>query len=201
MNYGKWTVIEETGLRWLCRCECGTERRVVRSDLWSGRSTNCGCVRRVTAPAAARAASMTHGMDGTPIYRTWIDMRRRCHDPRRPDFQKYGARGIVVCEQWRESFETFYRDMGARPEGMTIDRIDNNGNYSPENCRWAARTTQERNKSTNRLVILGGVTMTIAEACERSGITKSAALARLARGWSDERTFSAPLRVARRQPL
>lgn len=194
MSYGRWTVLGECGRKWLCRCECGTEREVIRSDLWSGRSTNCGCVRRVNMKAAQRAAVTTHGMEGSPEYRTWIDMRRRCHDPRRPDYKNYGARGITVCDEWRESFEAFYLDMGPRPDGTTLDRLRNSGPYEKNNCVWGARKAQERNKRTSRIVEIDGRRMTVAEACEVYGIKPSSANNRLnTLGWSVDDTFKRPL--------
>lgn len=193
--YGLWSVVSVTaGRRWLCRCKCGTERMVVKADLKAGRSTNCGCVRRMTMPAAQRAAVTTHGMEGTSEYRIWIDMRRRCHDPRRPDYKNYGARGISVCEEWRADFAAFYRDMGPRPKGTTLDRLNNSGPYEPKNCVWAARKLQERNKRTSRVVEIDGRRMTVAEACEVYGIKPATAQNRLnALGWSVEDTFKRPV--------
>lgn len=194
IRFGKWVVTDDSGRAWLCRCDCGTVRRVVRSDLRSGRSTNCGCVRRKTLPAAAKAKNTTHGMDGTTEYRIWIDMRRRCHDPRRPDYKNYGARGITVCEEWRDSFEAFYRDMGPRPDGCTLDRLNNTGPYEKKNCVWATRKKQERNKRTSRIVEIDGRRMTVAEACEVYDIRPNTAYNRLnILGWSVDDTFKRPL--------
>jgi hypothetical protein len=120
---------------------------------------------------AAKIANTTHGMDGTSEYRLWTDMKRRCYQPHRLDYKNYGARGIYVCEKWRNSFEAFYRDMGDRPAGYVLDRRDNDGPYSPENCHWVTRKQQERNKRTNRLVTVNGKTMTAAEAIERFGLS------------------------------
>lgn len=195
-RYGTWNVVDATGRAWLCRCDCGTERRVVRSDLQSGRSKNCGCVRRSALPTAAKKANTTHGMEKSAEYRTWIDMRRRCHDPRRPDFKNYGARGITVCEEWRGSFEAFYRDMGPRPTGHTLDRLQNSGPYEKKNCVWATRKKQERNKRTSRIIEIDGKRMTVAEACEVYSIKPNTANNRLnTMGWSVEDTFKRPLAI------
>ncbi|MFN3833370.1 MAG: hypothetical protein ACK4SQ_14185 [Allorhizobium sp.] len=126
-------------------------------------------------------------------------MRRRCHDPRRPDYKNYGARGITVCQEWRDSFEAFYRDMGPRPEGHTLDRMNNAGPYNKFNCIWATRKHQERNKRTNRIVQVDGKRMTVAEAAEVYGIPPKSAIHRLNRGWSAEDTFKKPMKVLKRR--
>lgn len=99
---------------------------------------------------ARRTSRLTHGMYGTATYRSWSDMHTRCSNPRFKDFAAYGGRGITVCERWR-SFEDFYTDMGERPAGTTLDRIDTNGNYEPGNCRWATQCQQQRNRTNNKL--------------------------------------------------
>lgn len=143
---------------------------------------------------AQRLAVTTHGMEKTSEYRTWVDMRRRCHDPRRPDYKNYGARGITVCDEWRESFETFFRDMGPRPKGHTLDRLNNSGPYEKKNCVWATQKKQDRNKRTNRIIEIDGKRMTVAEACEVYGIKPNTASNRLnTLGWSVEDTFKRPL--------
>lgn len=192
--FGLWTVLDEIGKRWLCRCECGTVRRVVRFDLSSGRSKNCGCVRRVTAAKAAAEASKTHGMENSPEYRIWVDMRRRCYNPKRPDYRNYGARGITVCEEWREDFAAFYRDMGPRPDGKTLDRLNNDGPYEKRNCVWATATSQARNRRTSRTVEINGERMTLVEAAEKFGIPYNSLRNRFhTLGWPIERAVSEPI--------
>lgn len=155
---------------WLVRCSCGTERAVIANDLRTGKSKSCGECVRTNLIQAAKAANTKHGMDGTSEYRLWTDMRRRCYQPHRLDYKNYGARGIYVCEEWRNSFEAFYRDMGLRPPGRVLDRRNNDGPYSPENCHWVTRKQQERNKRSNRLVTINDETLTVAEAVEKFGI-------------------------------
>lgn len=133
--------------------------------------------------ARSRIVNRKHGMEGTPEYRTWVDMKRRCQQPHRLDYKNYGGRGITVCERW-ESFENFYADMGPRPEGHTLDRLQNHGPYTKLNCIWAPRKKQERNKRTNRMIEYSGRRMTLAEAVELSGVNYFTAHSRLQRGLS-----------------
>lgn len=151
--------------RWLCKCDCGQECVVVGSHLSSGHTESCGCKRKEVTSARARR----HGLADTPTYYTWQHMIGRCVSPGDPAFQSYGGRGISVCERWLR-FDSFLADMGVRPPGMTLDRIDNNKGYSPENCRWASRKTQNNNTRRNIVVETGdGSRMTLKEFSERTG--------------------------------
>ncbi len=135
----------------------------------------------------------THGMTGTRIYDIWTQMKSRCGNPSHKDYHHYGGRGIIVCGRWKDSFEAFYSDMGPRPSNRhTLDREDNEGDYNPENCRWATMSQQNRNKSTNRLLTIAGETKCIAEWAKTAGLTPSILYARLSRGWSDEEAVSRP---------
>jgi len=189
-TFNDWSVIRYWGTegnrrKWLCACVCGTERPVNESNLVQGRSKNCGCLRRKPT---------THGMSKTPEYKSWSAMQERCRNPKSSYYANYGGRGVEVCARWRESFENFFADMGRMPgSGYSLERIDNNGDYEPGNCRWATRKEQMRNKRTNHLLTLQGKTMTLAEWAEVVGIESSAIRQRLNRGWSVEEALTTPL--------
>lgn len=161
-NFGRWTVIEDlgwkpSGRRLLCRCECGTEKAVLSLNLKRGMSLSCGCLR-VTRTAATKT---THGdcrsRSRSPEYAAYRDMLARCTYANRPAFKDYGARGIEVCARWRHGengvggYMCFLADMGRKPSpDLSLDRRDNDGNYEPDNCRWATRTEQNNNTRRNR---------------------------------------------------
>jgi hypothetical protein len=142
-RYGKLEVIERRDSASvkmiLCRCDCGTVKRIAFGDL--DRSTSCGCW--------IRDSKITHGMSGTPLYTAWQQMIGRCTNPKNHKYGDYGARGITVDSRWL-TFENFYEDMGDRPEGKTLDRIDNDLGYFPGNCRWATALEQAHNKRPRR---------------------------------------------------
>ena len=128
--------------RWQCRCDCGEVRVVFVGHLTSGHTRSCGCLKT--------GRKTTHGKTGTRVHRAWGDMLSRCYNPNLPNFRYYGGRGITVCDRWRHSFEAFLEDMGEPPEGLSLDRKDNNGNYTPKNCRWATKSEQQKNRRPRR---------------------------------------------------
>jgi len=154
---------------WVCQCDCGTIKNIRADVLIREDSTSCGCYQREISSKRLT----THGMSLTPEFSIWGTMIRRCHNQDHPSYKHHGARGIIVCERWRYSFENFYDDMGQRPSKKhSIDRIDNNGPYSPENCRWATSRTQSRNTSYNRMVEMDGVSFCVADWCDMMGVSR-----------------------------
>jgi hypothetical protein len=150
-TFNRWTVLrraESSGSYWLCRCACGVERAVRASHLIDGSSKSCGCLRRDVCAAMSRTHGLSRGPDGkvTRIYACWSAMRQRCNNPDHPAYSHYGERGVGVCEHWDSSVENLHADMGHPPDGLGIDRIDNDGDYTPENCRWATPLQQVHNR-------------------------------------------------------
>jgi len=187
-TFGRWTVREADWARKvLCRCSCGVERLVSSKNLRSGRSTSCGCLTRENA----RAALLTHGETAgignaqSREYRALAAAKTRCGNPSYRAFHRYGGRGIVVCERWRSNFSAFLEDMGRCPPGMSLERIDCNGNYEPSNCRWATPTEQNRNRCNSLIVTFRGAVMHVNDAAAAMGISGSR-LYRLIRkfGWT-----------------
>lgn len=193
-QYDKWTVLDANGAKWLCRCDCGTERSVSKYDLIRGKSKNCGCVKKAKIAARNRAGA-THGKTNTPEFRAWTMMKSRCYDKNQKAYKDWGGRGITVCERWRESFENFLADMGPRPSAKhSIDRYpDNDGNYEPTNCRWATVKEQGRNRRDNHLVTFSGKTLTVVEWSELTGIAHRTLVERLKR-LPPEQALTEPLR-------
>lgn len=142
----------KTRARVLCRC--GKEFSTILSDLCRGHVRSCGCLQRMVRSANGKALMpIKHGMSGTRTYKSYDAMMYRCYSKNAVNYESYGGRGISVCRRWRESFEAFLLDMGERPEGMSIDRIDSNGMYEPTNCRWATRAEQSRNTSDTKITL------------------------------------------------
>ncbi len=171
------------GKRWICRCDCGTATTVRAANLTQGYSKSCGCLAR----ESKLARFTTHNMTGTPEFVIWKGMHSRCRDMGNSGYALYGGRGITVCERWSK-FENFYADMGQRPDGMTIEREESNGNYEPSNCRWATPTEQANNTSRNKMIAVGDRIMTMAMWSREPGAAAYGAIqARLLRGWPAER--------------
>lgn len=160
-RFGRYTVLQEVepsvsgrGVRVrrvLARCECGTEKTVRLSSLVEGTTVSCGCYHAELAAEVLPKACVTHGMSRTPLHRIWCAMKARCTNPANKRWENYGGRGIRVCDEWMNSFAAFAAYVGPKPDGMSLDRINNDGNYEPGNVRWATYTEQANNRRPRRV--------------------------------------------------
>lgn len=172
---------------WECQCDCGRTVNIDVNSLRSGKSKSCGCSRK--------GINKTHGKSGSRIHKIWADMIQRTHNPNERCYVNYGGRGITVCDEWL-TFEPFYlwAIQNGYAEGLTIDRIDNDKGYSPDNCRWVTRKVQGNNKRNNRRLEYQGQTKTLAEWAVQFGMKQETLANRLKLGWSIERALETPVR-------
>lgn len=190
--FGRLTAVSYAGrgtagqALWLFACTCGGTKTAPADQAKRGRTMSCGCLAVEQKRAAGK--SRQHAFSRVNMYRerkSWENMIARCHVATHRDFANYGGRGIAVCGRWRESFEAFVQDMGLRPEGTTLDRIDNAIGYDPGNCRWADKTTQANNRRDNRWITIDGRTQTVAQWARDRGVRASLIHTRLYQGWSE----------------
>lgn len=197
-KYGRLLVLRRDGVMngrpaWACLCDCGTERRVMAKCLRRGTTLSCGCYNK----ERIRETHTTHGQTNSRAYRVWQNMKNRCCDPTNSHYHLYGGRGIKVCQEWMR-FENFYADMGNPPEGMTIDRIDNNGNYCRDNCRWADARVQGNNRRNNVHAVLSGERKTITQWCAVFGVKASTVKNRIRAGQAPEKALTDPIKFVAR---
>jgi hypothetical protein len=201
-RFGRLRVIRLSPIRkckqrvWVCQCDCGDSKEILAENLKTGASRSCGCIRVEMATEKAKTLSLTHGESHTAAeYHSWSGILARCTNPTDKAYNRYGGRGIKVCDQWRHSYETFLADVGRRPSPKhSIDRFPNNdGNYEPGNVRWATRIEQNRNKRTNRFLTAGEETHVVSEWAELTGRSVACILARIKRGWTPEQAVTTPL--------
>jgi hypothetical protein len=155
---------------WLCKCECGAEKEVLSDCLVGGVVRSCGCLRLETTASMNYRHGMSKGRKESKEYKAWSHAKSRCYNPNDKKYINYGARGIKMCERWLQSPELFLQDMGECPEGLTLDRIDVEGDYEPSNCRWASIGAQSRNKTTMVHIQYNGETKIMIEWAETFGI-------------------------------
>ena len=175
---------------WLCKCDCGNTTKVRGYYLRTGHTTSCGCYHQ----EQVRRGITKHNGTGTPEYRVWASMIQRCEDQNCASYRDYGARGISVCPEWRNSFPQFLQDMGPKPSAKhEIDRIDNDGNYEPGNCRWATRKEQAANRRSTHRVTLHGVTKSLKDWCDTLGLDYRMVHRRVnSLGWTYEQALNTP---------
>jgi hypothetical protein len=199
-TYGKLKCIERSAnnkhgkAQWLCQCQCGNDVVVLANSLRTGRQVSCGCHKRLNTSKRNRK----HGMTGTKIYDCWKNMVRRCHSPSSTFYERYGGRGISVCERWRGSFENFIEDMGTPSEGFEIERVDNDLDYCKDNCKWANKTEQCNNRSSNILIEYLGEYKTLTQWQNDLGFDYETVRRRIRDyGWTFENAITKPKRSRR----
>ena len=173
--------------QYLCRCDCGNEKTVIGIYLLDGRIKSCGCLNKELIAERNKTHNMTH----TRLFSIWQNMNTRCSNKNYNEYKNYGGRGITVCKEWKNDFIAFYNwamENGYTDE-LSIDRIDNNGNYEPSNCRWATRKQQSNNTSKNHLFTYKGETRTIAKWSELKNINYKKLWSRIKRNWPEEKIF------------
>jgi hypothetical protein len=194
-RFGSWTAIEgdikrKGGKRifWKCICDCGTERLVSTEDLMSGHSKSCGC--SIGIPRGS------HGLSYDKLYKTWSGMVQRCENENSASWKYYGGKGVVVCKEWRLSFKCFWEwaNNNGYEDGLTIDRLDNNGNYEPLNCRWVTIKENNRNKGCIKKLTINGDTKKLVEWCELFNVNPSTVYRRLKEGWTEIDALLKPIK-------
>lgn len=202
-RFGRVTVLHEVAQRrnheryFLCECDCGTVWEVALGTLTGGETKSCGCLRRERFVSRLES----HGQSRMPLYSVWRAMRQRCQNAANPVYEHYGGRGIRVCDEWQgfAAFSDWAMTNGYRA-GLTIERIDNDGNYEPSNCTWIPQSQQSNNTRRNRILTFRGKTMNLAEWADRLGINPATLGGRISRGWGIEATLTIPVRSTRRWP-
>lgn len=192
-KFGRLTVIDKHGkdrfgnILWNCICECGKIKITKTHHLLKGICKSCGCIHK-------EGNSRTHKMSGTRIYNIWHGMIERCYNANSASYSNYGGRGITVCSSWKKGFSTFYKwaSKNGYANNLTIDRINVNGNYKPNNCRWVNIKEQANNKRTNIVINYNGKNKTLKQWSEDLEMSYSCLRHRLYRGWSEEETLSVP---------
>lgn len=198
-RFGRLVVVERAqniGARtaWLCKCQCGNEHIALGGNLRQGNATSCGCYHR----EIASKVNTKHQKSRDKNYIEWSGIKTRCYNEMFDQYINYGGRGITMCDRWRESFEAFYEDVSKLPhfgeKGYSLNRIDNDGNYEPNNVEWSDKIVQANNKRNNRLLTYNGKTQTMAQWSKDKKIPSSVIFKRLSLGWSVDEILTKPVR-------
>lgn len=180
---------------WECVCDCGSVRFIPTGQLKSGKSLSCSCLTKEINSKRTR----THGMSKSKEFKIWAGIRNRCYNKNEPSYLNYGGRGIHMSDEWFNSFETFYQDMGPRPsKNHSIERENNNGPYCKSNCKWATRVEQANNRRTNVFYEYNGIARTLTGWARELGLNKNTLAKRLNLGWAFEKAISEPIHVESR---
>jgi hypothetical protein len=187
-EFGFLTVLSKasnhlTYTRWLCKCICGVEVIAQTRHLRGGEVKSCGC--KSNEMRSVNSGNASHRMSGTPTYKTWQMMHQRCKNPTYDKYDYYGGRGISICERWN-CFENFLEDMGERPEGLTLDRIDTDGNYEKSNCRWATIDEQLENRKNTVFLLVNDVVMSLKQLANFIGVTRERLYNYIYRGYTPQ---------------
>lgn len=179
-----------------CRCDCGKIVIVAAQSLNNGRTKSCGCLRS----EQSKSCHQSNKYHNDKLYATWIRMRQRCENKSSLDYKRWGARGIYVCDEW-QSFDAFYEWSIAHgyKEGLSIDRIDNDGPYCPDNCRWTDLKTQANNRRTSRIITIDGISKTLAELADESNVSYATIHSRLQRGWNSTDAIYTPIKDSKKR--
>lgn len=198
-RYGRLIAIRESDkksksghIMWVCQCDCGNKKIVSSTHLVNGAIRSCGCLLRETTIERNHQEKVKHGMKNTKIYAVWNGMKQRTMNPNSKQYKNYGARGITICDEWRDSFESFYKWSceNGYEENLTIERVNVNGNYEPSNCKWATKKEQANNRRSNRIIEYQGKKLTVSQWADELGIPYARLEKRFEKGYSIEKALS-----------
>jgi hypothetical protein len=196
---GRLTIIAFDGIRnknahWKCKCDCGEMLISCGCNLKKGHTISCGCYRKEMAKTSRPIHGHCLRYSRTRTYYSWSGAKERCSRKKSKQFKNYGGRGIKMCRRWLNSFKNFLKDMGEKPIGKSIDRINNNGDYKPSNCRWATQKEQTNNTRKNHFLKFRGKKMSISQWAEEIGMKENTLYLRIHKGWSIESALTRPVR-------
>lgn len=204
MKFGRLKVVSvfettqkngKTQIIYLCICDCGKEKRVSRSSLIYKKVHSCGCLQKEIVKKIG-CRNRKHGKIPKKLYRVWEGMHERCRDVKNASYPRYGGRGITVCPEWKDYI--VFRDWALKngyKEGVSIDRIDNDGNYEPSNCRWVELSIQSQNKRNNRYITINGETLTYSGWEKKFGLARGIIYSRISAGWTEEEAVLGKARI------
>lgn len=202
-RFGRLTVVErdkewcgkDLHAHWICRCDCGNFVSTSGQRLRNKTAQSCGCFRKERMSEVSIKENTVHGQAHTKLYKVFYGMKDRCYNPKNRKYKDYGGRGITICDEWLCDFSVFYSwaVSNGYKVGLSIDRIDNDMGYSPNNCRWTGVGEQNSNKRDNHIITFQGETKTVSQWAEQLGVNSSVIYTRIRRGWEVEKVLTAPV--------